>query len=96
MPREPTILDRADTLLVLVLPMFDGNAHAFADLAARHRIPVMYPAPAFVAAGGLIHPRTAVARTIGAVLRAVGRRFPDLGMESIPGKRPKKSAPKGA
>jgi ABC-type uncharacterized transport system substrate-binding protein len=45
---------RADALLVLVSPTFFGNAPTFADLAARHRIPVMYPTPAFVEAGGLI------------------------------------------
>jgi ABC-type uncharacterized transport system substrate-binding protein len=45
---------RADALLVLVSPMFQGNARTFVDLAARHRIPAMYPTPAFVDAGGLI------------------------------------------
>jgi putative ABC transport system substrate-binding protein len=45
---------RADALLVLVSPMFQGNARTFVDLAARHRIPVMYPIRAFVEAGGLI------------------------------------------
>jgi len=51
---EKAAAARADALLVLVSPMFFGNARAFADLAARHRIPVMYPTPAFVEAGGLI------------------------------------------
>jgi len=45
---------RADALLVLVSPMFQGNARTFVDLAARHRMPVMYPSSEFVDAGGLI------------------------------------------
>jgi putative ABC transport system substrate-binding protein len=51
---EKATAARADALLVLVSPMFQGNARAFVDLAARHRMPVMYPIPAFVEAGGLI------------------------------------------
>jgi len=45
---------RADALLVLVSPMFQGNARTFVDLAARHHMPAMYPSPEFVDAGGLI------------------------------------------
>lgn len=51
---EKAVAARAEALLVLQSPMFAGNARAFADLAARHRIPVMYSIPAFVEAGGLI------------------------------------------
>jgi putative ABC transport system substrate-binding protein len=51
---EKATAARAEALLVLVSPMFQGNASAFADLAARHRIPVMYSAPVFVEVGGLI------------------------------------------
>lgn len=52
---------RADALLVLVSPMFFGNTRTIADLAARHRMPVMFPTPAFVEAGGLVSHGFAVA-----------------------------------
>jgi len=73
---EKATAARAEALLVLQSPMFQGNAPAFADLAARHRIPVMYPAPVFVEAGGLItygfvadEPRRLTAASIDKILK---------------------------
>jgi putative ABC transport system substrate-binding protein len=51
---EKVTAARAEAMLVLVSPMFQGNAGIFVDLAAGHHIPVMYPTPVFVEAGGLI------------------------------------------
>ena len=51
---EKAAAARADALLVLVSPMFQGNPRAVVELAARHRIPVMYPISNYVEAGGLI------------------------------------------
>jgi putative ABC transport system substrate-binding protein len=80
---EKATAARADALLVLVSPIFQGNARAFVDLAARHRIPVMYPIQTFVEAGGLItygfvdaEPWRLAADTIDKILK--GARAADL------------------
>lgn len=73
---DKAVAARAEALLVLASPMFQGNAPAFADLAARHRVPVMYSIPAFVEAGGLItygfvadEPRRLAAASINKILK---------------------------
>ena len=45
---------QAEAVLVLVSPMFIGNRDTLVRLAAKHRMPTMYPNSAFTAAGGLI------------------------------------------
>jgi putative ABC transport system substrate-binding protein len=51
---EKATAARADAVLVLVSPMFNGNTRAVVDIAARHRIPAIYPSTHFFEAGGLI------------------------------------------
>ena len=80
---EKATAARAEALLVLVSPMFHGHARTFADLAAKHRIPAMYPTAAYVEAGGLItygfvgaEPWRLVAASIDKILK--GARAADL------------------
>lgn len=51
---EMASASRADAVLVLVSPMFTGNRAVLVRLAARHRMPTMYPNAAFTEAGGLV------------------------------------------
>jgi len=46
--------DRADALLVQPVPFFNTHQSKVVDLAARHRLPGMYPFRSFVDAGGLM------------------------------------------
>ena len=45
---------RADAVLVLAGPFFASQRKQLADLAAKSRLPAIYPFPEFVEAGGLM------------------------------------------
>jgi len=45
---------RADAVLVLTSPFFASQRKQIADLAAKNRLPAIYPFPEFVEAGGLL------------------------------------------
>ncbi|MSQ51672.1 MAG: hypothetical protein EXR28_07270, partial [Betaproteobacteria bacterium] len=45
---------RAEAVLILVSPMFSRNRDVLVRLAAKHRMPAMYPNATFTEAGGLI------------------------------------------
>lgn len=51
---ETASASRAEAVLVLVSPMFIGNRAVLVRLAARHRMPTMYPNAAFTEADGLV------------------------------------------
>ncbi len=45
---------RADAVLVLASPILESHRKQVADLAAKSRLPAIYPSPEFVEAGGLM------------------------------------------
>jgi putative ABC transport system substrate-binding protein len=64
---------RADALLVSADPFFVARREKLVELAARHKIPTIYPLREFVAAGGLVSYGASIAEAHRTVGMYVGR-----------------------